>query len=244
MSVSVFEHPILSGLLGDEPVAAHFSAAAEIDAMLRFESALAVAEEAAGVIPEGVAAAIDKTCTSFAPDMHALKEATRRDGVCVPELVRQLREALPADIATHVHFGATSQDVIDTSLVLRLQPVIEDLRARIETLLDQIGSVDARFGGRSVMAHTRMQSAIPISVSDKLSNWRRPVAAMRDSLHTAGAPGAAAAIRRRRRNARPAGRRKRRMSCRGLPRSWILRTMAAGIRTERPSRSSQDGCPV
>jgi 3-carboxy-cis,cis-muconate cycloisomerase len=175
MSVSVFEHPFLSGLLGDEPLAALFSAAAEIDAMVRFEAALAEAEETVGILPEGTAAAIVSACYRFEPDMDALRNATRRDGVVVPELVRQLRDTLDADTAPHVHFGATSQDVVDTALVLRLKTVIGDLRHRTATLLGGIEAVEARFAGRVLMAHTRMQRAIPIGVSDKLTNFRKPL---------------------------------------------------------------------
>lgn len=182
MSVSVFDHPVLLGLLGDEPVAAHFTAVAEIDVLVRFEAALAIAQEAAGVIPAGAATAIGERCAQFEPDMEALKQATRRDGVCVPELVRQLRDGLAQDVAEHLHFGATSQDVIDTGLVLRLRPVMEEYHQRLDTLIERIGDAESRFGNRQLMAHTRMQRAVPISVSDKLANWRKPLAVLKDSL--------------------------------------------------------------
>ncbi|MEM6463794.1 MAG: 3-carboxy-cis,cis-muconate cycloisomerase [Pseudomonadota bacterium] len=175
MSVSVFEHPVLSALLGDEPVAAHFSVSAEIQAMLRFEAALAHCEEAAGVIPEGSSDRIAEACKQFTPDMHAMKQATVRDGVCVPEMVRQLRATLDPDIKQFFHFGATSQDVVDTALVLRLKPVLAELEARIAVVLEHIASADERFGHRPLTAHTRMQIAIPITVGDKLAAWRRPL---------------------------------------------------------------------
>ncbi|MEM9105783.1 MAG: 3-carboxy-cis,cis-muconate cycloisomerase [Pseudomonadota bacterium] len=182
MSVSVFEHPFLSGLLGDEPLTALFSVSADIAAMLRFEAALAVAEEAAGVIPSGSAATIAAACDRFKPDLTAIREATRRDGVCVPELVRQLRETLDDKTAPHLHFGATSQDVIDTSLVLRLQPAFVDLQDRLDGLIGAINAVDGRFGQQTVMAHTRMQQAIAMRVSDKLANWRAPLQALAGDL--------------------------------------------------------------
>lgn len=182
MSVSVFEHPFLSDLLGDDPLAALFSATADIDAMLRFEAALAMAEEAAGVIPSGSAAHIAAACDRFKPDLDAMKDATRRDGVCVPELVRQLRETVDPETAPYVHFGATSQDVIDTSLVLRLKSATVDMRHRISGLLGAIDDVDTRFGKRPVMAHTRMQRAISITVSDKLSSWRNPLTGLSGDL--------------------------------------------------------------
>ena len=85
MTVSPFDHPYLSGLLGDEQVSALFSAAVELEAMLAFELALAKAEAATAI-----AAAV----AYFAPDIASLREATARDGVAAPDLVRQLRAAV------------------------------------------------------------------------------------------------------------------------------------------------------
>ena len=58
------------------------------------------------------------------PTSAALARGTARDGVVVPELVRQLRAAVGEPHGARVHFGATSQDVIDTALVLRLKAVL------------------------------------------------------------------------------------------------------------------------
>ncbi|HVK91634.1 MAG TPA: 3-carboxy-cis,cis-muconate cycloisomerase, partial [Mycoplana sp.] len=112
MTVSPFDHPYLSGLLGDEEVGALFSTAAELEAMLAFEVALAKAEGAEAVIPDGAAEAIALTAHRFSPDVASLREATARDGVVVPDLVRQLRASVGEPHGRHVHFGATSQDVI------------------------------------------------------------------------------------------------------------------------------------
>lgn len=57
------------------------------------------------------------------PDLTALKTATAKDGVVVPEFVRQLREAVRGDAARHLHFGTTSQDVIGMNLMLPLKSV-------------------------------------------------------------------------------------------------------------------------
>ncbi len=182
MSTSVFEHPILSGLLGDAQIAEWFSTEREIDAMLRFESALAVVQEQAGVLPAGTAACIKQACRQFTPDMEALRAATLRDGVCVPELVRQLRAAVGEPFLSHVHFAATSQDVIDTALVLRLKPILEDFALRLVTLNEQLDEAKDRFGTNRLMGHTRMQQALPIRVADKLDTWRQPLVDLLASL--------------------------------------------------------------
>ncbi|WP_419906718.1 3-carboxy-cis,cis-muconate cycloisomerase [Hoeflea sp.] len=186
MSVSVFEHPLLSGLLGDDEVSAYFSASADIGAMLRFEAALAAAEAAEGVIPARAAEKIGAACDALEPDFGRLKQSTQRDGVCVPELVRQLRAALDAEISAHVHFGATSQDVIDTALVLRLKDALRILAARLDALDDNLADLADRFGENPLMAHTRMQRALPIRVADKVTAWRRPLSELGARLAETG----------------------------------------------------------
>ncbi|PYE23438.1 3-carboxy-cis,cis-muconate cycloisomerase [Rhizobium sp. PP-CC-3A-592] len=176
MSIAAFDHPFLSGLLGDDEVAALLSVDADIRAMLTFEAALARAEGERGLIPTASAERIAEVCATFAPDFAQLKQATATDGVVVPELVRQLREAVGGAAAAHVHVGATSQDVIDSSLVLRLKTVFSLFAGRIDDLIRKLDGLDESFGGQPLMGRTRMQAAIPITVSDRLRSWRAPFA--------------------------------------------------------------------
>lgn len=175
MTVSPFDHPYLSGLLGDEEVASLFSAAAELEAMLAFEVALAKAEALEGVIPPAAAKVIETAAHRFAPDIASLREATARDGVVVPDLVRQLRAAVGAPHDGHVHFGATSQDVIDSGLMLRLARVLPILEDRLEGLIGHLDGLSVLFGERRLMGRTRMQPAIPILAADRLRAWRSPL---------------------------------------------------------------------
>jgi len=175
MSVSPFEHPWLGRLLGDETVARELGPDAALRQMLLFEVALALAEAEEGAIPAEAGELIAEHLMDFHPDDAAIAAATVRDGVVVPELVRQLREPIAPPHAQHVHFGATSQDVIDTALVLQLRPVLTELKARLETLAHLLAELDGRFGGNELMAHTRMQDAIPIRVSDRIAAWRLPL---------------------------------------------------------------------
>ncbi len=187
MSVSAFEHPFLSGLVGDDEAGKLFSAKAEIDAMLAFEAALAKAEAANGIIPADAAERISTVCSAFEPDIAGLKNGTGRDGVVIAELVKQLRAAVAAqpggaEAAGHVHFGATSQDAIDTALILRLKQASALFIGRLAALETALISVDATFGSRALMGHTRMQAAIPITVSDRIRAWLEPLTRHRQRL--------------------------------------------------------------
>jgi 3-carboxy-cis,cis-muconate cycloisomerase len=186
MTVSAFQHPFLSGLVGDEETAALFSAEAEIDAMLAFEAALAKAEAGAGVIPQVAAEQISTACATFQPRVADLRKATGQDGVVVAELVRQLREvvtlAAGEEAARHVHFGATSQDVIDTALMIRLKQIFRLFTDRIAQIEMGLANLETLFGGRPLMGHTRMQAAIMITVADRVRTWREPLARHRTKI--------------------------------------------------------------
>ena len=175
MSYTPFNAPLLSGLLGDKEITACFSVRVDIAAMALFEAALARATAAVGLIPKDAGEAISTACSRFEPDLEKLNVATARDGVIVPELVEQIRAAVGERHARHVHFGATSQDVIDTSLTIRLKPVFARLRERLQAISKELEDLDRRFGERPLEARTRMQLARSITVSNRLKTWHAPV---------------------------------------------------------------------
>ncbi len=182
MSISVFEHPWLSALLGDEEIARHFTGEAELQAMLRFEVALAKAEADLGLIPAAAVGAITAAARSFRPEMKALAEGTARDGVVVPEWVSQLRKAIGAPYDRHLHFASTSQDVIDTALILRLKECVAILENRLDALLDRLDARVQDIGSKPLMAHTRLQRALPITWTDKIQAWRAPLTRHQERL--------------------------------------------------------------
>ncbi|EPE94488.1 3-carboxy-cis,cis-muconate cycloisomerase [Rhizobium grahamii] len=182
MTVSAFDHPFLSGLLGDEEIAPYFSVETDVSAMLAFEAALARAEAVEGLIPHEAARHISEVCMAFRPDFLELRTATARDGVVVANLVKQLRTVVGAPYSDFLHLGATSQDVIDTSLMVRLKAIAFLLSNRLSDLSMVFGDLDRSFGRNPLMGRTRMQAAIPITVSDRIRAWRTPLDAYRDRL--------------------------------------------------------------
>jgi len=175
MSVSVFDHPVLSGLLGQDDVAVCFEITAEIKALLTFEARLAEAEAQCDVIPRESAAAIATACGAFNPDIKALRRATATDGVIVPELVRQLRQSIADEHAQYIHFGATSQDAIDTGLMLRLKNILLILDASLGRVIERLSDLEAVYGTQILMGRTRMQRALPVTVAHRLRAWRVPL---------------------------------------------------------------------
>ncbi len=173
----------LNGLLEDAEVRRLISSEATLAAMLQVELHYSEALAATGVIDPEAAASVRRAIEGFRPDLAELAKSTGRDGVVVPALVAQLRDRLSAGDREALHSGMTSQDVIDTALVLNLRPVCAVLEARLGRVLMLLDGLNARFGARSLMGHTRMQPAQRILVSHRLAQWQRPLADVRARLN-------------------------------------------------------------
>lgn len=183
MSVSVFEHGWLKSLFGDDEVAAPFALNQLKAHVMAFEVALTRALGQSGAIdPEAVARIVDK-CQTFTFKDSAISEATERDGVPVPEIVRQLKAHVGEPDARFVHLGATSQDVVDTALVLTLGVVNGMLEARFRAVVDALEWLISDHGTNPLMGRTRMRAALPITVADRVVTWRDPLVRHLDRLN-------------------------------------------------------------
>lgn len=174
--------PFTNALCMDAEVATLFAPAAELEAMLAFEAALAKAQAEAGVIPTKAAAAIAQGCAAFVPQMPELIAGLQKDGVLGPVFVKNLRQTLPDSAQDYLHFGATSQDITDTALTLRLKTLLAMLDARLAGIEAALNLLEQHQGHLKIMAQTRMQTALPITVNDKLSAWQRPLQRHRQRL--------------------------------------------------------------
>ena len=177
-------HPLLNALVGDEEAAALFSNEAELAAMLRVEAALADAQAEIGLIDKAAAERIGETCRSFTPAWPKLAEGLAQDGVVVPQFVKQLRAAVGEPHGKVVHLGATSQDIIDTALILRLKSVLELIEQRISRLIEELHTIKVRDGSVPLMARTRMQQALPFTAGDKIDTWLQPLERHREALQS------------------------------------------------------------
>lgn len=175
MSYTPFNAPLLAGIFGDPESAAAFSVRADVEAMIRIEKALLESCAASGIIEPQSAQKALAALEDFEPRLEAFTEATARDGVAVPELVRQMREMLEGNAAAAVHFGATSQDIVDTSLILRLRDVNRGFRQRLQQTIERLDHLGRRNSNRRLMAQTRMQQALPLFAADRIALWRNPL---------------------------------------------------------------------
>jgi len=173
---------LVETLAVDAEIAAHLSGEAEISAILRFETALAEAEAEVGLIAQDAADAVAAAIARFKPDYDVLAAGLAEDGVVVPALLRQLRESIGEPHASALHFGATSQDAADTGLMLRLAAIIPILLERTAAMEKTLAAISESQGDLHILAHTRMQAALPFTVRDKIATWAGPLARQRALL--------------------------------------------------------------
>lgn len=166
--------PLLKSLSGDPEIEALLSDRAVVAHMVHFERALAMAEAELGMIPDEHAREIHTRLRDFQPDMGSLAAGMARDGVVVPDLVRQMRAVLD-EAKGSLHRGTTSQDVIDSALAMQVRAVMPVLTARIDGLLTGFDALAERQGGQQIVGYTRMQRALPLSVASKVKTWRAPL---------------------------------------------------------------------
>jgi 3-carboxy-cis,cis-muconate cycloisomerase len=182
MSFLLIQDSYLEPLLGDGEIAKILATEADLYAMLDFEQALAQSEAAHGVIPAKAAKAIAKAIDTFAPYSDQIESDTIRDGLVVPGLIARLRAELDDATAQYLHFGATSQDLIDTSLMMRLGEIANVLIDRLGKLDTTLAEMHEEHGHKPLMARTRMQAAVPITIGDRIESWRVPLAELNNRL--------------------------------------------------------------
>src|SRR5215212_1461781 len=130
--MSTYLSPLLAQMLPSPALRAVCDDAATLQNMLDFEAALARAEAAAGVIPADVAGPITNACRAESFDLAGLADAATRSGNLAIPLVQAPTAnvaKVDAGAARYVHWGATSQDVIDTGAMLGLRAGIDALLA-------------------------------------------------------------------------------------------------------------------
>jgi 3-carboxy-cis,cis-muconate cycloisomerase len=164
------------GLFGDAETAAHFTDAAEIRSMLQVEGALALVQGRLGLIPPAAAAVIDRAAREVQIDPAQLAEETARNGVPVPALLAAFRKAAgsPEQLAW-LHWGATSQDIVDTALALRLRQVIDLWDRRLASLSLALADVAETHAELPMAARTYGQAATPTSFGAQVASWGRPL---------------------------------------------------------------------
>jgi 3-carboxy-cis,cis-muconate cycloisomerase len=174
--------------------AAAFEAPAFIRAMLAFEAALARAQGAEDVIPLTAAQVIAVTCRGARIDHEALVREGKLSATLAVPLVKMLKAEVArvdAEAAKHVHFGATSQDVLDTAMALCLARCLEEADRALEGAIGALARRAREHRATPMLGRTLMQPAIPITAGLKIARWAHALAHDRERLADAAEAGLA-----------------------------------------------------
>jgi 3-carboxy-cis,cis-muconate cycloisomerase len=199
--------PLLAPMLSSAAMRAVCDDGAYLQHMLDFEAALARAEAATGVIPTSAAGPIAAACKASSFNLADLAEAATRSGNLAIPLVKSLTANVAkadADAARYVHWGATSQDVIDTAGMLTLRAAIDALLADLDRAIAGFAKRARQHRNTAVVARTWLQHALPMPFGLKLAEYaaalhrsRRRLQRLRSqglALQFGGAAGTLAAL--------------------------------------------------
>lgn len=165
-AVLFLQHPFMS-----QQGLAQCNDEAMVKAMLRFELALVAVQDRCGLIPSGTSAKLKAALKEAGFDLAAIADGVRSGGNPAIEFVKQGRALLPAELKRYWHMGATSQDVVDSALMLLVKPRL----ARVDELLHRCRAAAItlmRTHSETVMVgRTLMQQALPSTFGAKVSQW-------------------------------------------------------------------------
>lgn len=156
-----------------------------VQAMLDFEAALARAEARVGLVPASAVAPIMAACDAGLYDFAALGEAIATAGNSAIPLVKALGKLIAssdAEAERYVHLGATSQDVMDSGLVLQLRQALALIESQLAQLADSLAVQAQRFATTPLAGRTWLQHATPVTLGMKIAGWLGAVTRSRQRL--------------------------------------------------------------
>ncbi|RON87525.1 3-carboxy-cis,cis-muconate cycloisomerase [Pseudomonas chlororaphis] len=156
-----------------------------VQAMLDFEAALARAEARVGVIPAAAVAPIEAACRAGLYDFAALGQAIATAGNSAIPLVKALGQQIAKSDASaerYVHLGATSQDVMDSGLVLQVRQALNLIDNDLARLGGILAAQAQRYAATPMAGRTWLQHATPVTLGMKIAGWLGAVSRSRERL--------------------------------------------------------------
>jgi 3-carboxy-cis,cis-muconate cycloisomerase len=175
MSVNPADSPIFGALYGTAAMHAVFDDRALIQRMLDVEAALARVQARLGVIPTASAEAITAAATVDRLSLEEIGASTRIVGYPVVALVKALGRAAGGEASRHVHWGATTQDILDTALVLQIRQGLDIVEAELAATGRALAAAARRHRGDVMAGRTHLQHALPITFGYKCAVWLAPL---------------------------------------------------------------------
>ena len=179
---------IFESFLSTPDILEAFSESHFLAAMLRFEASLARAQASVGLIPETAAQSIIGTCKVELFDVSKIVRESGRAGTLAIPLMNSLKETVGRfnpEAVRFVHFGSTSQDVIDTALALVTRDALALVQVDVQIAIDALLALAERHAADPILARTLLQPASVTSFGLKCAGWVAPLIRSQQRLQMA-----------------------------------------------------------
>lgn len=182
MTFSPTDSRLFGPLFSEPAIAAIFSDEQFVRDLLEVEATLAHVQGDLGRIPAAAAQQIAMTAPHLLIDWDRLQHATETAGFPIIELVAQLRQAVGPDAAAYVHWGATTQDIMDTALILQIRRALAVLSAQLDAIINRLAALAEQHRHTLMAGRTHSQQALPITFGLKVASWLAPLIRHRHRL--------------------------------------------------------------
>ncbi|MGE5268536.1 MAG: adenylosuccinate lyase family protein [Thiohalocapsa sp.] len=175
MTLGVLSSSLFGDMFGTPAMCAAFGELAFLGRMAEVEAALARAQARLGIVPADAAAAISEAAAVLAAnpetlDLARLKRETETVGYPILPLVRQLAERA-GEAGRWLHWGATTQDIMDTAAVLQIRDGLQLIEGDLATLRRHLAALARRWRDAPMAGRTHLQHALPITFGYKAAVW-------------------------------------------------------------------------
>ena len=175
MSVNPADSTVFGALFGSDAMRAVFSEQGFVQKMLDVEAALARVQARLGIIPVAAADAITAAARLERVSLAEIGASTASVGYPVVGLVKALGRAAGGDASRYVHWGATTQDIMDSALVLQVRDGLALVEADLRHIVAALAETAGRHRGTAMAGRTHLQHALPITFGYKCAVWLAPL---------------------------------------------------------------------
>ena len=175
MTVNPADSAIFADLFGTQAMRELFSDRQRLQRMLDVEAALARSEAGLGIIPAAAASAISAAATIDRVKLADIAASTVVVGYPVVALVKALGAASGKEAARYIHWGATTQDIVDTGLVLQIRAGLDLVERDLAAIVRALAEKAVRHRGDAMAGRTHLQHALPITFGYKCAVWLAPL---------------------------------------------------------------------
>ncbi|KAL3426721.1 3-carboxy-cis,cis-muconate cycloisomerase [Phlyctema vagabunda] len=170
-SVSAIDSSIFKSLFGTEEIRKIFDDNAYIKRCIDAETALARAQSACGVIPAHIGKEITSAASNLQLDVQRLQKETEIVGYPILPLIRQLQVACGEDAGRYLHWGATTQDIMDIAMMLQMKSGLDVVERLLKEVISSLSKLAAEHSETPMAGRTHLQHALPVTFGYKCAVW-------------------------------------------------------------------------